>query len=133
MSLLVDTSVWSLALRRDVPEPVKEDGLLVDAIDSGVEIYASGIILQELLQGFTTPKAHDSIVERFAAFPMLVPDTKDYIDTANIRNRCRQKGVLIDTIDALIAQLSLRFELSLLTTDKDFQHMSKVVGISLAS
>ena len=130
MSLLVDTSVWSLAMRRDGPSSVPEVNVLVNAIDSGSEIYSTGIILQELLQGFSKPKAHDSIIERFASIPMLVPDTSDHINAADLRNRCRRKGVQVGTIDALIAQLSLRFKLILLSTDKDFKHMSKVVKLS---
>jgi len=55
--------------------------------------------LQELLQGFTKPKAHDLIIERLASIAMLVPDTSDYIDAANLQNRCRRKGVQAGTID----------------------------------
>jgi len=127
--MLVDTSVWSLAMRRDAPSSEPEVAVLIRAIDSGGEIYSTGIILQELLQGFSKPKAHDLIIERFASIPMLVPDTSDYISAANLQNRCRRKGVQASTIDALIAQLSLRFNLSLLTTDNDFKHMSKVVKL----
>lgn len=132
MSLLVDTSVWSLAMRRDTSSLEPEVTTLIEAIDSGSEIYSTGFILQELLQGFTKPKAHDLIIERFASMPMLVPDTSDYIEAADLRNRCRRKGVQASTIDALIAQLSLRFNLSLLTTDKDFHYISKVVKLKFA-
>lgn len=112
---------------------MNEVDVLINAIDVGKEIYTSGIIVLELLQGFTKPKSHNSIVERFTAFPMLVPETVDYIDAAKLRNVCRPKGVQTGTIDALIAPLSLRFELSLLTVDNDFQHMSKVVDLRLAT
>ena len=132
MKLLVDTSVWSLAMRRDMPVSAPEVQVLIDAINIGVKLYSTGIILQELLQGFSKPKAHNLIVERFASIPMLVPETSDYIKAAELRNRCRQKGIQAGTIDSLIAQLSLRFDLSLLTTDKDFSHMAKVVKLKIA-
>ena len=132
MGLLVDTSVWSLAFRRDVPTSSPEVKLLVKAIDSADEIYSTGIILQELLQGFTGPNAHKALVERFASIPMLVPETSDYIEAAELRNKCRRKGVQAGTIDALIAQLSLRYKLALLTTDKDFRYMSKAVKLTFA-
>ena len=132
MKLLVDTSVWSLAMRRDMPVSAPEVQVLIDAINIGVELYSTGIILQELLQGFSKPKAHNLIVERFASIPMLVPETSDYIKAAELRNRCLQKGIQAGTIDSLIAQLSLRFDLSLLTTDKDFSHMAKVVKLKIA-
>lgn len=131
MSLLVDTSVWSLAMRRDAPVSCLEVELLGKAIDSGEEIYSTGVILQELLQGFRKPKAFELTIKRFESIPMLVPDTSDYIDAADIRNRCRAKGVQIGTVDCLIAQLSLRFDLSLLTTDKDFMHMAKIIELRL--
>lgn len=132
MGLLVDTSVWSLAMRRDEQPNSPELKLLMKALDSGEEIYSTGVILQELLQGFSGAKAADAIVERFSAIPMLVPDTADHIQAAELRNMSRRKGVQIGTIDALIAQLSLRYQLSLLTSDKDFKHMSKAVKLKLA-
>ncbi len=132
MGILVDTSVWSLALRRDMPAASREVDILIRAIDSGDDIYSTGIILQELLQGFVGASAHEAIVERFASIPMLIPETADHIEAAELRNRCRRKGVQAGTIDALIAQLSLRFKLSLLSTDKDFKHMSKVVKLTFA-
>jgi len=132
VGLLVDTSVWSLAMRRDEQPNSPELKLLVKALDSGEEIYSTGVILQELLQGFSGAKAANAIVERFSAIPMLVPDTTDHIQAAEIRNKSRRKGVQIGTIDALIAQLSLRYELFLLTSDKDFKHMGKAVKLKLA-
>ena len=132
MSILVDTSVWSLALRRDEQPNSPELKILTKALDSGEEIYSTGIILQELLQGFSGAKASEAIVDRFAAIPMLVPETLDHIEAAQLRNRSRQKGVQVGTIDALIAQLSLRYKLALLTADKDFNHMSKVVKLTFA-
>jgi len=132
VGLLVDTSVWSLAMRRDEQPNSPELKVLIKALDSGEEIYSTGVILQELLQGFSGAKSADAIVERFGAIPMLIPDTADYIQAAELRNKSRRKGIQVGTIDALIAQLSLRYQLSLLTADKDFKHMSKAVKLKLA-
>lgn len=132
MAILVDTSVWSLAMRRDEQPASPALKILIRALDSGEEIYSTGIILQELLQGFAGAKAANAISERFAAIPMLVPETSDHIQAAEIRNKSRRKGAQIGTIDALIVQLSLRYKLSLLTADKDFKHMSKAVKLTFA-
>ena len=132
MAILVDTSVWSLAMRRDEQPNSPELKILIKALDAGEEIYSTGVILQELLQGFTGAKAADAIVERFTSIPMLVPETSDHIQAAEIRNKSRRKGVQVGTIDALIAQLSIRYKLSLLTADKDFKHMSKAVKLTFA-
>ena len=74
MSLFVDTCVWSLALRRTEPSDVPHVHRLRDALQTGEVIFTTGIVLQELLQGFSGAKATVQIIERFAALPYLVPD-----------------------------------------------------------
>jgi predicted nucleic acid-binding protein len=124
LSLFVDTSVWSLLLRRDRPADNREVRALVQAIEAGERIVTTGLVLQELLQGFAGPKARDQIVERFAAFPLLVPDREDHVAAAELRTVCRKRGVQVGTIDALLAQLCVRHELTLLSSDRDFELMS---------
>ncbi len=51
MSLFVDTSVWSLAFRRDSPAEVPEVRRLRDALLEGEAVHTTGLVLQELLQG----------------------------------------------------------------------------------
>ena len=132
MSFFVDTSVWSLALRRDKPRDGREIKLLQRALGEGITVYTTGLVLQELLQGFLGAKASTQIIERFAALPFVIPDRLDHIQAAEIRNHCRRKGIQTGTIDALLAQLCLRHELELLTTDNDFKHISKVYPLRLA-
>ena len=120
MTLFVDTSVWSLAFRRDQVSAAPEVRVLRDALEGGDTIVVTGLVLQELLQGFSGPKARKDIIDRFAALPLLAPDRQDHIDAAELRNRCRRAGLQIGTIDAVIAQLCIRHGLTLLTTDNDF-------------
>ena len=129
MRLFVDTSVWSLALRRDAPPDRPEVERLSSSLSSRESVYTTGLILQELLQGFRGPKARDQIVARFASLPMIGPDRQDHVDAAEVRNTCRRNGVQLGTIDALLAQLCLRHELVLLTTDVDFQQAARHVPL----
>ena len=122
MTLLVDTSVWSLALRRDQPPPLPQIGALRAALEGDEIVVTTGLVLQELLQGIAGPRARQDIIDHFAALPMVSPDRQDHIDAADLRNTCRRAGVQIGTIDALLAQLCIRHELTLLTTDNDFAH-----------
>lgn len=101
MTLLVDTSVWSLALRRDAEATAPELRRLKDVLLGSELVVTTGLILQALLQGFSGAKARDQIVDRFAAPPLLQPDRQDQIDAAALRTACRQAGVQIGTIDAL--------------------------------
>jgi predicted nucleic acid-binding protein len=126
VSLFVDTSVWSLALRRDAVDPDRSPyvAALGAAIRSGEPIFTTGLVLQEILQGFRGPRQRDRILERFAALPLLVPDRTDHIEAAEIRNRCRRRGIQIGTIDALLTALCIRHELALLTSDADFARVA---------
>ncbi len=130
LSIFVDTSVWSLALRRDAPPDLPEVHQLRRSLDAG-DVHCTGLVLQELLQGFAKPKAHSQIITHFSALPLLVPDRGDHINAAELRNRCRRNGVQTGTIDALLAQLCIRYELTMLTTDNDFHNMASLVSLSV--
>lgn len=131
MSLFVDTSVWSLAFRRDVPPALKQVHALVGALEAGETILTTGLVLQELLQGFTGPKDRKLILDRFAALPLLAADRGDHIDAAELRNHCRRRGIQIGTIDALLAQLCIRHGLTMLTADEDFQRVARYSTLAL--
>jgi predicted nucleic acid-binding protein len=122
--LLVDTSVWSLALRRDTPPNSAEVIKLTSALAEGTSIVTTGLVLQELLQGFSGPKQAGEIVEHFASIPIISPTRADHIAAAELRNVCRRGGVQIGTIDAIIAQVCIGNDLELLTTDRDFTNIS---------
>lgn len=131
MTLLVDTSVWSLALRRDGTAEAKEVIALREALDGADAVVTTGLVLQELLQGFSGPKAKEAVIERFGALPLIQPDRQDHVAAAEIRNACRRAGVQIGTIDALLVQLCGRYEMTLLSSDKDFAHAARHVPFRL--
>jgi predicted nucleic acid-binding protein len=131
LTLFADTSVWSLVLRRDQPSDGVAARALIRALEMGERMVTTGLVLQELLQGFYGPKAQEQIVDRFSAIPSVVPEREDHIAAAVLRNHCRKKGVQVGTIDALLAQLCIRHELLLLTTDEDFGHIARHSGLRL--
>ena len=125
MTLLVDTSVWSLALRRDRPDDAPEAQRLAQALRGGETVITTGLVLQELLQGFRGAQDAARILERFAALPLVVPDRSDHVAAAALRTACRRDGVQVGTIDALLAALCLRHDLELLTTDRDIERIAE--------
>jgi hypothetical protein len=131
VSLFADTSVWSLTFRRDKPQSEPEVAALIDAFAGREAIFVTGLLLQELLQGFAGPKARTQIIERFSALPFLMPETQDHIEAAELRNQCRRSGVQIETVDALLAQLCIRHDLTMLATDKDFSFIAKHSALKL--
>jgi predicted nucleic acid-binding protein len=131
LSIFVDTSVWSLAFRRNSPSSTLEVRALIRAIEAGDTILSTGLVLQELLQGFSGPKARAQILDRFSAVPLLVPDRDDHVHAAELRNRCRRAGIQIGTIDALLAQLCIRHDLTMLSSDNDFKRIATQCGLNL--
>lgn len=131
MSLLVDTSVWSLALRRDHVSNAAEVATLRSALLGADQVFTTGFILQELLQGFSGPKARAQLLERFGAIAFLQPDREDHIEAAELRNLCRRRDVQIGTIDALLIQLCRRHDLVLLSTDQDFRLAAKLLRFQI--
>ncbi|MHB1271919.1 MAG: PIN domain-containing protein [Rhodanobacter sp.] len=85
MTLLVDTSVWSLALRRDSAASEAEVHVLKEALLGADVVVTTGLVLQELLQGFSGPKSRAQVIERFAALPLLHPDREDHVAAADLR------------------------------------------------
>lgn len=131
MSVLVDTSVWSLALRRDGEASRPEVKALSACLGGESAVLTTGLILQELLQGFHGPTHRREILSRFAALPLLSPDREAHVEAAALRNACRRRGVQVGTIDALIAQLCIQNGCSLLTADRDFQAIARFSALQL--
>lgn len=132
MNLVVDTSVWSLVLRRPI---VDESNRYVQAfrahLDSGHRLFLLGIILQELLDGLRSAKQFDRLVAQLELVPLLDVDRSTHVTAALLRNTCRAKGVVAGPIDFLIAAACCRHGYPLLTADRDFlriaQHSELIV------
>ena len=130
MNLFVDTSVWSLALRRDSPPERSEVRRLREGLVGGT-VYTTGLVLQESLQGFRGPRGLTQLIERSAAIGMIVPARSDHILAARLRNECRRHGIQIGTIDALLAQLCISRKLVMLSTDRVFRHIAACTRLRL--
>lgn len=85
--LFVDTSVWSLALRRDALPDDPQVQRLRSAFGGGEAVQTTGIVLQELLQGYRGARARAQIVERFAALPIDCSNTR----RSRLRSRTAQR------------------------------------------
>jgi predicted nucleic acid-binding protein len=124
LNVLVDTSMWSTALRRDRPPASRELEALRAAVEGG-DVCLLGVILQEVLQGFPSQDRTRRLVDYLSSFPLLTTHRGDYIYAAEIRNRCRAKGLTISTIDAQIAAAAINHRCALLTLDRDFQGIAR--------
>lgn len=131
MRILIDTSIWSFALRRQLEFKSPESVTLRKLIEQGEDIYLLGIILQEVLQGIKNPKDVHVLKDYFEAFQLLELTREDYIKAAELVNRLMKKGKQISTIDALIASAAISYSCYLFTADKDFEHIAQHSSLKL--
>ncbi|WP_417562358.1 PIN domain-containing protein [Microbacterium sp.] len=133
MALLVDTSVWSLAFRRDTPSDSDEVQALRVALQAGEDVYTCGVIVLELRRGLIPGRARDAIDQVFRSVSWIEPSRDEYEAAAEIANTCRRHRVQLGSIDALVAELAVSRDLTLLTTDGDFAHAAAHVPLRLWS
>ena len=130
MKVLVDTPIWSYALRSKNNEFQTE----IDALTSLIRDQRAliiGPIRQEILSGYSDLRKYRIIKEKlsyFANTPIL--DT-DYELAAEFSNNCRKKGVQGSHIDFLICAVANRIGIPIFTNDKDFEHYQNIISIKL--
>ena len=130
MNVLVDTSVWSLALRRRRTSSNEIVAELVKLIREG-RVLMLGAIRQEILSGIRDTVQFETLRERLRDFPDLDLDAADYEEAAACFNRCRSRGIQGSNTDLLMCSVALRYEVPIFTTDEDFGNYEPILGMGL--
>jgi predicted nucleic acid-binding protein len=134
MKILVDTSVWSLALRRNPGqiglEQRRVTQRLAEFIQNG-QVEIIGPVRQEILSGLRHENQFEKLKDSLRAFPDNPLDTPDYEEAARCYNFCRSKGVQCGPIDILICALAKRRQWRLFSTDSALNACARTLGIDL--
>ena len=130
MKVVVDTSVWSLALRRKTVIESPLVSLLKDLIQDG-RVVLLGVVRQELLSGIRNQEQFERLRSHLRAFPEARVELEDHEVAAACFNTCRTAGVQGSMIDFLICAYASRRKWQILTTDPDFQHFSRYIPMPL--
>src|SRR2546427_6198406 len=121
--VLVDTTIWSLALWRRPRDLNDEERQLVDAWESLVRAglaALAGPIRQEVLSGVRRQADFEALRRHLGAFPLLAIEFVDYDRAASFFNTCRTRGVSGTPVDMLVCALADRLRVAIFTTDRDF-------------
>jgi predicted nucleic acid-binding protein len=129
MNVLIDTSVWSLALRRKSPDILIGNQVRQLVLEGRGKII--GPVRQELLSGIASASQFELLKMRLQAFEDINLATEHYVHAAEICNTCRMKGVAGSHTDFLICSVSKIEKLAIYTTDRDFELYSRIVGLAL--
>lgn len=130
MKIIVDTCIWSLALRRNTVEDNSYIEELKNLIEE-IRVQLIGPIRQELLSGIKSKKQFDTLKLNLEAFADIELESQDYELAAEYFNVARKKGIQGSNTDFLICAISSRRKMSILTTDKDFTNFQSVFPVSL--
>jgi hypothetical protein len=130
MKVLVDTSVWSLALRRGTPS--RDDGVADELrrLVSDYRVAMIGPVRQELLSGIRTPEQYEALRDKLRAFPDLLLRTDDYEVAARFFNACRSRGIQGSSTDFLICAVAAERRVPIFTTNRDFEAYEELLGVS---
>ena len=128
--ILVDTCIWSLALRGNKSKETKLAKELTQLIDEN-QVRIIGAIRQELLSGYSDKSSYDKLRQKLKYFPNEAILDVDYETASEYSNFCRSKGIQGSHTDFLICAIAIRRKFKIFTTDKDFKNYSKHLPIIL--
>jgi predicted nucleic acid-binding protein len=134
MNVLIDTSVWSLALRRKNESLSANERFLVAELSELIREGRArmiGLVRQELLSGIKATEQYEKLRLHLRSFPDEVVDTSDYEEAAKAGNRCRAKGVVVSIVDILLCAVANKRLWTIFTTDPDFSNYAKVLPLSI--
>jgi predicted nucleic acid-binding protein len=130
MRIIVDTCIWSLALRRGTTSESEVVRELTELIKE-VRVQLIGPIRQELLSGIKSNKQFSDLKQYLSAFPDLPLESQDYEKAAEFFNTCRSKGIQGSNTDFLICAVTFHRNFEIFTTDKDFVNYQQHLPIKL--
>ncbi|HEX2548712.1 MAG TPA: PIN domain-containing protein [Gammaproteobacteria bacterium] len=132
MKVIVDTCIWSLALRRH-KNSLHETKIISELknliTDSRIQML--GLIRQELLAGISSIAQFDRLKKYLNNFPDFQVQTNDHVLAAEYFNECRAKGIQGSAVDFFICAVSTNNQLPILTVDKDFKSYAKLLPINV--
>jgi len=134
--VLVDTPIWSLALRRKHRDLSANEQRLAQALQELIQegrAQLMGPIRQELLSGMREEERFQKLRNYLRAFDEPNLESQDYEEAAHMSNRCRTRGIAGSSIDFLICATAYRRNWQIFTTDRDFGHYAKVLPVNLFS
>lgn len=132
MNVIVDTSVWSLALRRQRPSVNAQVRELAELVREG-RAAMLGPVRQELLSGVRGDQQFETLRSHLRAFPDIPLEPEDHEEAASFFNRCRASGIQGSNTDFLICATAARRSFGILTADADFTHFARALPIELHS
>jgi predicted nucleic acid-binding protein len=130
LKIIVDTSIWSIALRRQT----SQNELIIKELESLIGdflVQLVGPIRQEILSGIKSEKQYEKLKNYLRSFPDYQIQTEDVELAAQFFNKCRSKGIQGSNTDFLICSIAVNNNWQVFTTDQDFSHFQQIIPVKL--
>jgi predicted nucleic acid-binding protein len=134
MLVLVDTPIWSLALRRRDADLNPREQRLTTALRELIQdgrAQLVGPVRQELLSGLRDESSFKKLRDQLRSFEQVPLDVADYEEAAHLNNQCRARGIAGSAIDFLICATAIRRGWQIFTTDRDFPRYATLLPLKL--
>jgi len=131
MDVLVDTSIWSLAFRRKASPLVPPEVLELKQLIIECRARIIGPVRQELLSGIAHSEQYESLKDKLRAFPDIPLETGYFERAAEMFNQCRKVGIQGAHVDFVICAVAKGHAMPVFTSDRDFEHYDRILGIPL--
>jgi predicted nucleic acid-binding protein len=135
-NVLVDTPVWSLALRRKTADLNEREKAITASLGELIRdgrAQLVGVVRQELLSGIREEDRFRKLRDYLRAFDEPQLEMGDYEEAAEMHNQCRSRGIAGSAIDFLICACAHRRNWQVFTMDTDFERYANVLGLRLYS
>jgi len=126
--VLIDTSVWILALRKSPLLPVRDE---VEHLLSGNRVAIVPMIRLELLGGTKSISEFDRLKSRLNALHQIPIDNATWEVAAQLSFQLRQRGKVIPYTDILISSAAILAKALLLHADKHFDLMAEYTDLNV--
>ena len=134
MNVLIDTSVWSLALRRNAGQLSSAEKLVVAELSELIREGRArmvGPVRQELLSGIRTEGQYEKLRVHLSSFPDERIETSDYEEAARASNQYRAKGIVVSIVDIFLCAVAIERGWAIFASDPNFIRYAKVLPITL--
>jgi predicted nucleic acid-binding protein len=130
--VLADTSVW-IDFFNDTK--TKEANLLHTLIQEDYPVYICSIILQEILQGFSSDKEYRITKDILLSYRFLETKPLEFaIGAAELYRALKKKGITIrKSNDCLIGYHAIFYNIPVLHRDRDFTIMAKYSNLKIVN
>jgi predicted nucleic acid-binding protein len=134
VTVLIDTSIWSIMLRRDrrhlSAEQQRQVASLEELVATG-KARLLGVVRQELLTGIKHSQQFQCLQQELRNFADVQVETEDHERAAEVSNACEARGILGSSVDMLICSVAMRRGWTIFTADRDFEHYARILPIQL--